>query len=417
MECFRDGVSSALRQLARAVLAAVRTGSPKSSLQELSPEAEEVCAVVDSLVLDAVEKILKMLGEWLVPLRATPTAAEPDPAEPDPPCLRPAAAEPDPPGLRPTAAEPVPPGARPTAEGVGEEARLRSEHILVLLHQAAAVDPGCWLLELRRDAADDEDRRRSPPATEEAVPASPAPPPLVDDHEYARPPGGHAAPKGGVARITAPAAPPVRCSQCSMLFPDAERLADHRRRRHPSCSACGAVFPAVPQLRRHQASQHGLLPFACDFCPKTFDHRTHRDLHVKARHTGEKTSRCDICGKGYACGGALRAHRATHFLKAFVCDVCGKAFHHACHLTRHQLLHRGERPHRCAACGKTFRQAAHLRSHQDTHSRDKQLCSVCGKSVRRLDSHILHRHSTDRPLNGRPTGTDRPLNGRPTGTD
>lgn len=123
-----------------------------------------------------------------------------------------------------------------------------------------------------------------------------------------------------------------------MLFPNAERLHDHQKKAHPACSVCGAPFTGILRLREHEIKEHGLLPYTCDYCPKRFNHKTHRDLHVKARHTGEKSCHCDICGKGYSCVSVLKTHRATHFEKTFTCDVCGKSFYHACHLTRHKLV-------------------------------------------------------------------------------
>ncbi|XP_054881688.1 zinc finger protein 436-like [Poeciliopsis prolifica] len=164
---------------------------------------------------------------------------------------------------------------------------------------------------------------------------------------------------------------------------------------HPLCSVCGAAFSGVLKLREHQLKEHGLLPFACGFCPKSFNHKTHRDLHVKARHTGDKSCRCDICGKGYSCVGALKTHRVTHFSKTLMCEVCGKAFYHASHLTRHTLVHQEPRPFSCSTCGRRFTQAGNLRSHQATHAGEKQLCSVCGKSFRCLRNHMISRHAQE----------------------
>ncbi|XP_035519638.1 zinc finger protein 239-like, partial [Morone saxatilis] len=237
--------------------------------------------------------------------------------------------------------------------------------------------------------------------------------PSPPDHEYARPSspaeGGVSARRSrkqhGGRRDRAGAcepAPPRQCPHCQMLFPNAERLADHERKSHPLCSVCGAAFTGVLRLREHEIKEHGLLPYACDYCPKRFNHKAHRDLHVKARHTGEKTCRCDICGKGYSCVSVLKTHRMTHFDKTFICDVCGKSFYHACHLTRHKLVHQDVRPYRCSTCGKGFTQAANLRSHQAVHTGERQLCSVCGKSYRCLKNHVISKHSHELPADQLP---------------
>uniref|UniRef100_H3D770 C2H2-type domain-containing protein n=2 Tax=Tetraodon nigroviridis TaxID=99883 RepID=H3D770_TETNG len=193
------------------------------------------------------------------------------------------------------------------------------------------------------------------------------------------------------------------CSQCGRFFPNSERLADHCRKSHPVCSVCRAVFTGVLKLREHKIKVHGVLPFACDHCTKSFNHKAHRDLHVKVHHTGEKSCHCDICGKGYASAGMLKTHRLTHSDKTFVCDVCGRSFYHFCHLTRHKLVHRDVRPYRCDTCGRGFTQAENLRSHRVVHSGERQLCSICGKKYRFLKNHVIRKHGQGLPAHELPT--------------
>lgn len=181
------------------------------------------------------------------------------------------------------------------------------------------------------------------------------------------------------------------------MSPNTERLSDHHRKSHPVCSVCGAVLTGIVMLREHVIQEHGLLPHACDYCPKRFNHKAHRDLHVKARHTGEKTCHCDICGKGYSCISMLKTHRLTHFEKTFTCDVCGKSFYHSGHLKRHKLVHQEVRPYQCSTCGKGFTQAENLRTHQAVHTGERQLCSICGKSFRFLKNHVISKHSHELP--------------------
>uniref|UniRef100_A0A3Q3ACR6 C2H2-type domain-containing protein n=1 Tax=Kryptolebias marmoratus TaxID=37003 RepID=A0A3Q3ACR6_KRYMA len=138
--------------------------------------------------------------------------------------------------------------------------------------------------------------------------------------------------------------------------------------------------------------KHGLLPYTCSYCPKRFNHKAHRDLHVKARHTGEKSCHCDICGRGFSCVSVLKMHRLTHFDKTFICDICRKAFHHACHLTRHKLVHSGDKPFHCDVCGKSYRLQGMLWDHRYTHSDEKLYsCSVCSKSFKMAASFSRHR--------------------------
>ncbi|XP_061474948.1 zinc finger protein 184-like [Rhineura floridana] len=49
--------------------------------------------------------------------------------------------------------------------------------------------------------------------------------------------------------------------------------------------------------------------------------------------------------------------------KPFHCPDCGKMFTAKASVTRHQLLHRGERPFRCRYCDKSYIQKSHLKRH------------------------------------------------------
>lgn len=256
--------------------------------------------------------------------------------------------------------------------------------------------------------------------------SSPPPQARVPDHEYARPTsllhgsasaGGGASTSGGGTRkwrcsrrkdamdvsvvvVEEAEPPPQRCLLCRKLFPNSERLSEHHRKWHHACSVCAALFTSVLRLREHEFTEHGRRPHACDFCPKSFIHRAHRDRHVMSCHSGEKNWRCDICGRGYATASILNSHKKTHFSKTYTCDVCGKSFFHAGHLTRHRVLHQEVRPFSCSICGRGFTQAANLRSHQDTHAGERQLCSICGKNFRCLRKHVLSRHSNELPARG-----------------
>ncbi|KAM4591795.1 uncharacterized protein PAE49_018735 [Odontesthes bonariensis] len=383
---FRNEVASIVNNLAKAVITEIFTVVKKVSLNTQNPEAEEkLRAAVDSLCVEAVDRLLKMVEV----LQAPPPSELQAPPPSDDTCE-----------------------ALKSPTGEGEDAgvwRPPSGHAYILVYGNAAADSRGLLVALQStaDGADGAEGESGAGSTGEVRPST-SPPRQADDHDYARPSSPRpAAAEGGARRScggrrkksAAPAAAetPLRCSRCGMLFPNAERLSKHEQKSHPACSVCGSSFTGVLKLREHEIREHGLLPYACDHCPKRFNHKAHRDLHVKARHTGEKSCHCDICGKGYSCVSVLKTHRTTHFDKTFICDVCGKGFFHACHLTRHKLVHLGARPHRCATCGKGFTQAANLRSHQATHGGERQLCSVCGKSFRCLRNHVISKHAHELP--------------------
>ncbi|XP_051251664.1 zinc finger protein 708 [Dicentrarchus labrax] len=398
---FKNDLSLVVNNLARAVVAEIFTAAEKVSLNTQNPQTEEILSsLVDSLCAEAVDKILKIVELAAVKEETTGDLKDPDPPESaeSSQCVR-----------KSTGSE---------LEGADGGERPPLEQTYIVVYGSAAVDSKCLLLSLQT-AGNANGEAETPPSEH-----CPSPPTLqadLPDHEYARPPspplvlsppaeGGvsvprsrkqhHSRRKKGSNRCEP--ATHRQCPQCEMLFPNAERLTDHERKSHPLCSVCGAAFTGVLRLREHEIKEHGLLPYACDYCPKRFNHKAHRDLHVKARHTGEKTCHCDICGKGYSCVSVLKTHRMTHFDKTFICDVCGKSFYHACHLTRHKLVHQEVRPYRCSTCGKGFTQAANLRSHQAVHTGERQLCSVCGKSYRCLKNHVISKHSHELPADQLP---------------
>ncbi|XP_018517687.2 zinc finger protein interacting with ribonucleoprotein K [Lates calcarifer] len=396
---FKSEVAFIVNNLAKAVVAEIFTAAEKVSLNKQNPETEEkLGALVDSLCGEAVEKIVEVVE--LAAVKQEETGGE---------------------------RRGRPQSEESCEDGGGEHPPTEQTYILV--YGSAAIDSRCVLVSVQSGAdGDGEGKTSSTEGTGEVMTphdkhSSPSPPPQADfpDHEYARPssppPGAAAAEEGGVCaarsrkqrrgrrkRDTDPTetSETEQCSQCGMLFPNTERLSDHHRKSHPVCSVCGTSFTGILKLREHEIREHGLLPYTCDYCPKRFNHKAHRDLHVKARHTGEKSCHCDICGKGYSCISVLKTHRMTHFDKTFICDVCGKSFYHACHLTRHKLVHQDVRPYQCSTCGKGFTQAANLRSHQAIHTGERQLCSVCGKSYRCLKNHVISKHSHELPADELP---------------
>ncbi|XP_054880642.1 zinc finger protein 253-like [Poeciliopsis prolifica] len=376
----RSQVVLVVNSLGRTLLAQLREAE-RGSRERRSQE--ELGVAVDRLCLEAADQILKILETSMTRQEEAP----PTPADTRGGLMK-----------TQTGAGEQEPGAGHAYFLYGVSDGAAAEQTLTMFPFLSAAGDSRRLL-VALQSAGGGSRSSASHLTGEELQVRPASSPPTDDHDYARPP----APPGGEAKrcgrrpaaTTASEELHLRCWRCSRLFPSAERLADHHRKSHPLCSVCGAAFSGVLKLREHQLKEHGLLPFACGFCPKSFNHKTHRDLHVKARHTGDKSCRCDICGKGYSCVGALKTHRVTHFSKTLMCEVCGKAFYHASHLTRHTLVHQEPRPFSCSTCGRRFTQAGNLRSHQATHAGEKQLCSVCGKSFRCLRNHMISRHAQE----------------------
>ncbi|XP_068617064.1 zinc finger and SCAN domain-containing protein 31-like [Brachionichthys hirsutus] len=77
---------------------------------------------------------------------------------------------------------------------------------------------------------------------------------------------------------------------------------------------------------------------------------------------GEKSVRCEICGKAFRYKSKLKTHLRTHTgERLFTCKTCDEDF-------RFCEAHTGERPYLCKVCGKTYFDWSHLARHTRTHA-------------------------------------------------
>ncbi|XP_058065828.1 zinc finger protein 583-like [Anopheles bellator] len=113
---------------------------------------------------------------------------------------------------------------------------------------------------------------------------------------------------------------------------------------------------------------------------------------------------CADCGKGFPFQSSLTKHELVHNgEKPHVCDVCERRFSQKNNLKAHMSVHTGEQPerrHECAACGLKFLRFSALKVHLKMHLRHFPYeCHACQErfsDVTKLYQHVrvAHRHET-----------------------
>ena len=161
-----------------------------------------------------------------------------------------------------------------------------------------------------------------------------------------------------------------------------------------TCEVCQRGFPDSSHLRRHMMRHLGQKPHKCELCGKGFYTTTHLKRHVKTHSSLLKPFACSICGKGFVTEEKMQRHFETHYgaVKGrFKCKYCDKACNKRSDLSRHTLIHTGEKPYKCDICGMAFRTSTHRKRHLLTHTTEKPFkCSVCNKGFKSRD--VLKKH-------------------------
>lgn len=142
--------------------------------------------------------------------------------------------------------------------------------------------------------------------------------------------------------------------------------------------------------------------FPCPYCERSFPLKQLLDIHV-TNHTRERKFACDIpnCGKLFFSKYDLSKHALIHSgEKPFQCVVCSKSFSRSTLLSRHEKIHVEQPKHVCSYCERKYLNAEDLEKHIERHKKNRPFpCGICGKSFafkQGLERHEVI-HQKDQP--------------------
>ncbi|XP_063959856.1 zinc finger protein 420-like [Lytechinus pictus] len=111
---------------------------------------------------------------------------------------------------------------------------------------------------------------------------------------------------------------------------------------------------------------------------------------------------CRFCSMRFDDTAALAHHEKVHGIRPFICNICGRTFTQSRYLQIHVRTHIGEQPYPCRFCSKRFSQCSARNMHERIHTEFRpHQCPVCGKSF--IVNSALQKHLQKHQLSGNPS--------------
>jgi len=158
------------------------------------------------------------------------------------------------------------------------------------------------------------------------------------------------------------------------------------------CSQCDFKSLFKEELATHKKVVHPVR-HACDLCGKTFSRKNDLSRHLML-HSGERKYSCTFCDSKFIGSGDLHKHVRIHTgEKPYKCkfEGCGKSFTQKGDLNKHLKIHLKIKNHKCPLCDYSCIQGSDLSNHMLTHSSSKPFpCELCFKSFRRHNQLSIH---------------------------
>ncbi|XP_063544131.1 zinc finger and SCAN domain-containing protein 12-like isoform X12 [Cydia strobilella] len=161
------------------------------------------------------------------------------------------------------------------------------------------------------------------------------------------------------------------CDVCDAGFVTRASLQSHKRihvNGEYQCTTCDQVYNTKVKLQNHVLYTHQGQDKRnkCSYCGKKFSNFFTKNNHVVKEHgVAPKVVKCTACDKTFVNYKVMQEHyKCCHLMiKDIKCNVCQKAFGRESSLTRHMMIHNGDRRHKCDYCGMAFVQKISLKTH------------------------------------------------------
>ena len=173
----------------------------------------------------------------------------------------------------------------------------------------------------------------------------------------------------------------------------------HEGRRDFECPTCGWSFRSKDGLMVHKKVVHeGRRDFECPTCGKSFGEKRARDMHIKVVHNvgatpdGQNGRLREKNGRNSGEEGSKQSSVDKKIV--FNCQQCAEVFLRKIDLLRHIQQHHykktGEKETRCDLCGKKLSNVPNIWRHQAWRCERRVSCKWCGKDLSNVCNRKRH---------------------------